>query len=615
MTAMGPSVLRHELRAGAYCDSIVLLKLQKALAALPGVLDASAVMATDTNLALLAANGLKPDELGDPAPDDLLVVVRAEADDAAAAALRQVDALLAHRTGDGGDEEDFRPRSLATALRVLPQARWVLISVPGRFAARAAREALGRDRHVFLFSDNVPLAEEVALKQEAASRGLLVLGPDCGTAIVAGVGLGFANRARRGGVGMVAASGTGLQAVASRLHALGAGVSQALGTGGRDLSQEVGGTTARQALDLLARDPETHVIVLIAKPPSPSVIPLVLAAARATGKPVVVCFLGYSPPVHRFDNLFFSLTLTEAAELAAQLDTGSTELPAVGGAGQGLPHGAEPPQRAPGGKDRRQDPRPSGERSPRVETPGYPVAPLPGRSEGGSPAPYLRGLFSGGTLAYEAVLGLAPALGPLHSNLHGDFTLPLAELHRSQGHTVLDLGDDAFTVGRLHPMIDQDLRLRRFRQEAADPEVGLILLDLVLGDAGHPDPASEWARTIAEARAARPVEVVAMVVGTDLDPQGLEAQVGALEAAGAIVFTDPARAVAYVGDRLGGVAPPALPAVDIEALAGPFAAVNVGLESFHASLRDQGGEAVHVEWRPPAGGDERLLSILDRLRR
>ncbi len=593
MTAMGPSVLRHELRAGAYCDSIVLLKLQKALAALPGVLDASAVMATDTNLALLAANGLKPDELGDPAPDDLLVVVRAEADDAAAAALRQVDALLAHRTGDGGDEEDFRPRSLATALRVLPQARWVLISVPGRFAALAAREALGRDRHVFLFSDNVPLAEEVALKQEAASRGLLVLGPDCGTAIVAGVGLGFANRARRGSVGLVAASGTGLQAVASRLHALGAGVSQVLGTGGRDLSEEVGGTTARQALDLLARDPETQVIVLIAKPPSPSVIPLVLAAARATGKPVVVCFLGYSPPVHRFDNLFFSLNLTEAAELAAQLDTGSTELPAVGGAGQGLPHGAEPPRRAPGGKDRRQDPRPS------EEPAGY----------------FLRGLFCGGTLAYEAVLGLAPALGPLHSNLHGDFTLPLAELHRSQGHTVLDLGDDAFTVGRLHPMIDQDLRLRRFRQEAADPEVGLILLDLVLGDAGHPDPASEWARTIAEARAARPVEVVAMVVGTDLDPQGLEAQVGALEAAGAIVFTDPARAVAYVGDRLGGVAPPALPAVDIEALAGPFAAVNVGLESFHASLRDQGGEAVHVEWRPPAGGDERLLSILDRLRR
>ena len=595
MTAMGPSVLRHELRAGAYCDSIVLLKLQKSLAALPGVLDASAVMATDTNLALLAANGLKPEGLGDPAPDDLLVVVRAGAEDAAVEALRQVDALLTQRTGDGGDEEDFRPRSLASALRALPQARWVLISVPGRFAARAAREALGRDRHVFLFSDNVPLAAEVALKQEAASRGLLVLGPDCGTAIVAGVGLGFANRVRRGGVGLVAASGTGLQAVASRLHALGAGVSQALGTGGRDLSQEVGGTTARQALDLLARDPDTRVIVLVAKPPSPSVIPLVLSAARATNKPVVVCFLGYSPPARQMGNLHFSLHLTEAAEIASQLDSGSASAPPPGST-------AEPPRRAPGGKDLRQDPRPSGDR-PLVQS-------LP------PSAPYLRGLFSGGTLAYEAVLGLAPALGPLYSNLHGDFTLPLADLHRGQGHTVLDLGDDAFTVGRLHPMIDQDLRLRRFRQEAADPEVGLILLDLVLGDAGHPDPASEWARAIAEARAARAVEVVAMVVGTDLDPQDLDAQAAALEAAGARVFLDPAAAIAYAGDRFrAAVAPSPLPAVAAEALAAPFAAVNVGLESFHASLRDQGGEAVHVEWRPPAGGDERLLAILDRLKR
>ncbi len=310
-------MLRHEVRPGAYCDSIVLLKLQKSLAALAGVLDASAVMATDTNLALLAANGLAPEELDDPAPDDLLVVVRAESEAAAQDALAQVDGLLAARSG-GDAEEDYRPKSLASALRTLPEARWALVSVPGRFAARVAREALERDRHVFLFSDNVSLAEEVALKRQAADHGLLLLGPDCGTAIVAGVGLGFANRVRRGGVGLVAASGTGLQAVASRLHALGAGVSHALGTGGRDLSEEVGGIAARQSLDLLARDPETRVIVLVAKPPSPSVIPLLLAAARATGKPVVVCLLGYSPPARRLGNLFFSLNLTEAAELAAE---------------------------------------------------------------------------------------------------------------------------------------------------------------------------------------------------------------------------------------------------------------------------------------------------------
>lgn len=644
MSLAGASVLRPELRhvvrQGAYCDSIVLLKLQKSLAGLAGVEDASAVMATDTNLALLAANGLAPAGLIGLAPDDLLVVVRAESAAAGDAALSQLDALLSARAAGADAEEDYRPKSLAAALKALPEARWVLVSVPGRFAARVAREALEHGRHVFLFSDNVPLEEEAALKREAAERGLLLLGPDCGTAIVAGVGLGFANRVRRGGVGLVAASGTGLQAVASRLHALGAGVSQALGTGGRDLSEEIGGIAARQSLDLLARDPATRVIVLISKPPSPQVTPSLLAAARATSKPVVVCLLGYSPPTRQLDNLHFALNLTEAAELATELDAASdpksllslqaaemaahldstspaapppssTTVLAAGGAGQGLPHGAEPPRRAPGGKDRRQDPRPSGERP----SEGSPSGSSASESPASLPGPYLRSLFSGGTLAYEALLGLAPYLGPIHSNLHADLALPLADLHRGQRHTLLDLGDDTFTIGRLHPMIDQDLRLRRFRQEAADPEVGMILLDLVLGDAGHPDPAGEWVPVIEEAMAARPIEVVAMVVGTDDDPQSLTAQAGALRSAGATVFDDPSAAIAYAGARLAAaVSLPSLPAVTPEALAGPLAAVNVGLESFHDSLSAQGAAVLQVEWRPPAGGDPRLLAILDRLK-
>ncbi|HRC85754.1 MAG TPA: protein FdrA, partial [Thermoanaerobaculia bacterium] len=246
------SALCYQLRPGAYCDSIVLLQVQKGLAGLPGVLDASAGMATETNLELLAAQGLLPAGLGELAPDDLLVVVRGESEQAALGALAELDSLL-HRRASGGEEEDYRFKSLAAASRAQPHGRWVLISVPGRHAARLAAEALELGRNVFLFSDNVSLAEELELKREAAKRGLLVMGPDCGTAIVAGVGFGFANRVPRGGVGLVAASGTGLQMVASRLAALGSGVSQALGTGGRDLSAEVGGASTLLALDLLAR--------------------------------------------------------------------------------------------------------------------------------------------------------------------------------------------------------------------------------------------------------------------------------------------------------------------------------------------------------------------------
>ena len=570
------SVLRFEVRPGAYCDSIVLLKVQKGLAERPGVIDASAVMATVANLEILAAQGLAPAGLPELASDDLLAVVRANSEDAATAALAALPELLAARSG-GGEEEDFQPKSLATAGKLLPEARWVLVSVPGRFAARVAREALASGRNVFLFSDNVPLEDEVALKRDAAERGLLVMGPDCGTAMIAGVGFGFANHVRRGAVGIVAASGTGLQAVASRLHALGAGISHALGTGGRDLSAEVAGTSARQALDLLARDPVTEVIVLISKPPAPEVAACLLGAARAAGKPCVVCFLGYSPPTRRQGNLRFAVNLDEAAELALEPMPG-VETPGSSLKDQDLSQGIQPLAQA-------------------------------------APPLSLRALFAGGTLAYEAILGLAPFLGEICSNLEATGARPLAELGRSQGHTVLDLGDDAFTQGRLHPMMDQDLRLRRFRQEAADPEVGLILLDFVLGESAHPDPASVWAPEIVMARTARPIEVLVLLIGTDEDPQGCRAQARALEEAGAAVVKSPRAAVDHVLSQL---APPPLadlPPVPASALASPLAAINVGLASFHQSLLAQGASAVQVDWRPPAGGNEQLLSLLDQVRR
>jgi FdrA protein len=227
---------------------------------------------------------------------------------------------------------------------------------------------------------------------------------------------------------------------------------------------------------------------------------------------------------------------------------------------------------------------------------------------------FLRGLFSGGTLAYEALLGLQAVLSPLYSNV------PLVEAQRlpdplkSQAHTILDLGEDVFTVGRLHPMMDNDLRLRRLRQEAADPEVGVILLDVVLGEGAHPDPASELAPVIAEAKAARALEVVAIVVGTDQDPQNAAAQVERLAEAGAVVFRTVTAAVEHISQRL--QAPPAPPAVPVrlESLTQPFAALNVGLESFFDSLVSQGAPAVHVDWRPPAGGNEKMMALLNRLK-
>lgn len=599
------TVLRSAVRRGAYRDSIVLMQLQAALAEIPGVEDAGAVMGAPENLALLEASGLFSDAVPDVGPTDLLVVVRAKTASAADEALERIDDLLRREATDAS--ASFQPRSLEAATRVLPDARWVLVSVPGRFAADVARQAIALDRHVFLYSDNVPLADEAELKRSAREKALLVLGPDCGTALIGGVGLGFANHVRRGDIGIVAASGTGLQAVACSIHTLGAGISHAIGTGGRDLDTDVGAITSLQALDLLRRDAGTRVIVLLSKPPAQEVTDRVLEAARRTSKPVVIAFQGYEAARGGYEpsgdgSLYFASSLADAARLAVALT------------------GREPAE-----------PATTSTRQP----------------TGAGLAPHLRGLFSGGTLALEAVLALRDRVKPLFSNVQADGAAALPDPWRSQGHTVVDLGADEFTVGRPHPMIDNDLRVRRLRQEAADREVGLILLDVVLGYGAHPDPAAELAPAIADAL--RPdLAFVTIVIGTDEDPQGVEAQIERLEDAGAAVFRDVGEAVRYSLNRLGlggamaessetaggmpgpTIADPGESATDSAAAGPPIdhleapgvaladleapGVINVGLESFRDALALQGADVVQVDWRPPADGDRRLIEILEKLR-
>ncbi|MCO6453349.1 MAG: acyl-CoA synthetase FdrA [Caldilineales bacterium] len=570
------AAIQTEIRRGAYYDSVVLMQLQRSLAALEGVIDAGVVMGVDSNKDILAQSDLLTETAQSAAGDDLIIVVKADSESQAADALGQVDALLTRRSATS--EQDYQPKSMDSACQILPESQWALISVPGRYAAGVAREALRLGKHVFLYSDNVSVEDEVSLKNEAAAKGLLVMGPDCGTAIVQGVGLGFANVVRHGHIGLVAASGTGLQEVATQIHQLGGGISQGLGTGGRDLSEAVGAITARQALDLLDRDADTQVIVLISKPPAPRVADQLLQAARRTSKPVVIDFIGYKPEQSRLDNLFFARTLDEAARIAVELTRTSDPDEGHQPSTFNLQPAFAPSQR------------------------------------------YLRGLFSGGTLAYEALLILDDYLLGVYSNIPLNKNYKLENALESREHTLIDLGEDEFTVGRLHPMMDNDLRIRRLQEEAADPETAVILLDVVLGYGSHPDPAAELAPAIAAARrsaqaAGRHLEVIAIVVGTDEDPQDFHSQVKQLERAGAQVFTSNQEAVEHVGHllmALGGVS--GLPPVSLDLFAHPLAALNVGLDSFADALRAQEAPVVHIDWRPPAGGNERLAGILARMR-
>ncbi len=574
------SITKGEIRSGAYYDSVILMQLQRSLTELPGVLDAGVIMGTDANKDLLSQSDLLVPDIQSALADDLVIVIKAEDDPAAQAALEKVDELLASRRQASGDEE-YRPKSLESAAQMMPNAQWVLVSVPGRYAAGVARQALRMNKHVFLYSDNVTLMDEIPLKQTAAEKGLLVMGPDCGTAIVNGIGLGFANKVRRGSIGLVAASGTGLQQVTSRIHQFGGGITHALGTGGRDLSEQVGAVTARQGLDMLSRDPDTRVIVLVSKPPSIVVADQLVKAARLAGKPVVVDFIGYQTAVREVDNVYFATSFDEAAELAVKL---AASEPAI-----------------------------------------EPI--LDVDRERFSPSQrYLRGLFSGGTLAYEALLILQDYLPVVYSNAPLDKEHLLTDSLVSQANTLIDLGEDEFTVGRLHPMLDNDLRLRRLEVEASDPQVAVILLDVVLGYGAHPDPASELAPAIAAARAGaeesgRYLELVAVVTGTDEDPQDMNTQIEQLEQAGARVFTSNDAASRFVGRLVGSLDPEAVQVsqegwqeVDLHPLNQPLAAINVGLETFTESLIAQGARVIQVDWRPPASGDEKLMAILERMK-
>ncbi|MCH7480265.1 MAG: acyl-CoA synthetase FdrA, partial [Chloroflexi bacterium] len=487
-------ITKSEIRPGAYYDSVVLMRLQRNLADLEGVDDAGVVMATPANLELLADADLLTSDGKIAKPDDLLIVVRAEKEKDADAAISQVDELIARRSSNVSTE--YRPHSLAAAVKQLPDSKWVLISVPGRYAAGVAQEALDLDKHVFLYSDNVSIENELALKIKGREKGLLVMGPDCGTAIINGIGLGFANRVQKGVIGLVGASGTGLQAITSHVHNSGAGISQAIGTGGRDLKSKIGAITAIQGLCLLAEDEETKVIIIVSKPPSAEVVTRLLAVARGIDKPVVVNFLGYPPPGRQIGNLHFSTTLSETASMA--IDISNT------GAMVNIPKN---------------------------------------RCRKG----YLRGLFAGGTLAYEMMLGLQSVLSPLYSNVPVNPTQKLDDPLNSKAHTIVDLGEDLFTVGRLHPMMDNDLRIRRMQQEAKDPDTGMILLDIVLGEGSHPDPVSELLPVILDIKKKRTdMDFTALVIGTEEDPQGIESQINQWEEGGVKTFRNTVETVADV---------------------------------------------------------------------
>ncbi|MFA5139835.1 MAG: acyl-CoA synthetase FdrA [Elusimicrobiota bacterium] len=506
------------IRKGEYFDSVTLMTVGRELSGMRGVLDAAVVMGTRENRAILENAGLMVPEFSSAGEADLMVAVKAVDEKAASSAVAAVDALLdaVKKRKSAASPSEARPRSLDAALKVLPGADLALISVAGRFAGQEARKALESGLHVMLFSDNVPLETEIELKRYARERGLLLMGPDCGTAIINGAPLGFANVVRRGDIGIVAAAGTGLQEVSSILSCEGAGVSQAIGTGGRDVKENVGGIMFLEGIKALAQDEGTKVLLLVSKPPAKSVLKAVLAKLKTIKKPVVAVFLGAEPELLKGTGIVAAQTLEEGALAAVLLSKEGKK-------------GLASLKKVLAGR-RKQELSAAKKAGSRLKK---------GRR-------YLRGLFSGGTFCAEAQVLFKGRLTPLYSNAPTAGGMALEDSLTSREHTVVDLGEDEFTVGRPHPMIDYSLRNRRILEESKDPAAAVLLLDVVLGYGSNMRPAQELVPVLREA--AKRVAVVCSVTGTPQDPQGKLAVEAALRKAGAVVMPTNASACRLAAD-------------------------------------------------------------------
>jgi len=504
---------RIVVRKGAYHDSAFLMRVTRELKGLPEIADAVVVMGTEMNRQLLAESGYSDRSLESATPMDMVVALRGAAAGALDAAEKSLAKLLEGGEGERAQGAEVYP-DVTVAAAAHPETNLVSVSVPGAYAAFVSHRALDAGKHVFLFSNNVEIEDELALKKRAKELGLLVMGPDCGTAIIAGVGLGFANRVPRGAVGAVGASGTGIQEFTCGVAHAGEGVSHAIGTGGRDLTKDVNGVMTEMGARLLADDPDTKVIAMLAKHPAEEVATRMHEVFRTLGKPVVVRYLG-KPARPSADGVFYAGDIDEAADAAVALARG--EKPVVGAA---RPEILAKAKELLGGK-----------------------AKLEGR---------MVGLFGGGSLAAESKLVLSR---------HGiDSVEPEGPLKTEgpvelAGHLVVDTGEDFYTVGKPHPMVDQTVRCALLRKAGADASVGLVLLDLVLGDGAHHDPAPEVVEAVADARKARggkPLVVVASVTGTDLDPQVASRQRATLEAGGVVVLPSAVRAAKLAALLLGG---------------------------------------------------------------
>ncbi|MEB7463272.1 acyl-CoA synthetase FdrA [Staphylococcus succinus] len=573
------------IKENTYQDSIVLMLLSNKLSAIEGVNQVSIMMGTPANKDIFKSSGLGTAELENAKPNDILIVIDTDDEAKIEEVDQEIEAELKGKAeSDSQTHKQDEASNWKRALELAENPNLALISIPGQYAAMEAENALNHNLNVFMFSDNVAKEDEVRLKEMAHDKGLLVMGPDCGTGIIHGLPLAFTNTVNAGDIGVVGASGTGIQEVTTIIDREGKGVTNAIGTGGRDLSTEVGAITMLDSIKALNQDPKVKVITVISKPPAKAVEEKVLNVLRNIDKPVVALFLG-AKPTYTEPNIYHAYTLEEAARVSVQLSNGDT----------------------PNFKPKVLD--------------NISVN-LTAKQDG------IKGYYSGGTLASEAAMLVKDTLGD-----DSDSEIPEGFSYKGGNHEIIDLGDDIYTQGRPHPMIDPTKRIEMLEKSAEDPSTAVIMLDNVIGYGSHDDMASELAPTIQNIRAkvsedGRSLAILVTVVGTEHDHQDYHAQINTLKAAGAIVCDTNDQMVRTAINLIGGtVAQPEreVQNFDVEPVDLTIddkimnlinhkpSVINIGLQSFTEAIQSNEAQVVQFNWRPIAGGDEKLMKVLQFL--
>lgn len=576
------------IQKNAYQDSITLMLLTKKISSIEGVNKVSIMMGTPANKEILANSGLSTPEQSNASPNDIIIVfdIDQKNESIASEIKNQIDDFLNKQSGANKNSGAQSVKNWRAALDKLPDSNLVLISIPGQYAAIEAENALNAGKNVMIFSDNIPLSEEKKLKDKAASKGLIVMGPDCGTAFIKGVPLAFCNVLPKGNIGIVGASGTGVQEVSTLVAKYGAGVSHILGTGGRDLKEDINATTMKACILALENDPNTECIAVISKPPAQNVKKEVLSLLRSIKKPSVVIFLGDEIAQHE-SNIYFATTLEECAQIAYSLSLGRAQQKAA-----------------------------------------YQPELLSSAKLSGA----IKGLYAGGTLAGEAAFLITKAL-----NLTDDTSPPEGYMLKYNGFEVIDLGDDIYTRGKPHPMIDPTNRIELIQQMAKAPETAIILLDVVLGYGASTTmaesliPAIQAAQKEAKANN-KPLQFIATICGTELDPQNYQAEKALLESNGVLVASSNSSAVAtalamidkpltFAEKSINSTSIPSEASSKLDVseavlsmlINGP-SIINIGLKNFTQPFEDKNVPFVQYDWQPKAGGDielQKMLSFLD----